>query len=170
MILLLSGSQDQYATIDNIAFGNHLLMRFNADIIYVESTVLDQATQLPFTLRETGFDSYVDTLPVRGAAEPAGLWLAALLSQPLRLRANANAQVYPFASEVNALALRWLAPRRDRRFFLFLNYMDTHEPYAPPPGYRALYRHAWPKPVVDHAAIRSTPPPARRPSARSAVS
>ncbi len=37
------------------------------------------------------------------------------------------------AGQVNRIALRWLASRdKNRPFFLFLNYMDTHGPYLPP--------------------------------------
>ncbi len=32
-------------------------------------------------------------------------------------------------------AIRWLRANRDRRFFLWLHYMDPHEPYEPPPQF-----------------------------------
>ncbi|MHC4846357.1 MAG: sulfatase [Planctomycetota bacterium] len=34
------------------------------------------------------------------------------------------------AREINELALQWLDGKQDKPFFLFLNYMDTHLPYA----------------------------------------
>jgi len=38
------------------------------------------------------------------------------------------------AGQVNELALKWLnVVDKDRPFFLFLNYMDAHTPYYPPP-------------------------------------
>lgn len=61
---------------------------------------------------------------------------------------------YLLADEVNALALRWLEPRRDRRFFLFLNYMDAHEPYLPIGEYRRLYPEAATPQAVNLWAIR----------------
>ncbi|MBU0493875.1 MAG: sulfatase-like hydrolase/transferase [Chloroflexi bacterium] len=45
------------------------------------------------------------------------------------------------AGEMNALVLPWLEARaRDGRpFFLFVNYMDAHAPYLPPPPYDTRY-------------------------------
>jgi arylsulfatase A-like enzyme len=104
---------------------------------------------------DQGFRSYVDVLPVEAAAESAGIWFAARAFQPLRFLANGNGRVYLMASEVNALALRWLESRKDRRFFLFLNYMDAHDPYLPVGEYRQLFPAAWPPGSVDADAIRS---------------
>ena len=39
------------------------------------------------------------------------------------------------AADVTDRALAWLEPRRDRPFFLFLNYYDPHGPYEPPPEF-----------------------------------
>jgi arylsulfatase A-like enzyme len=39
------------------------------------------------------------------------------------------------AAEVNASFLRWQAGRGDRPFFAFLNYLDAHDPYLPPPPF-----------------------------------
>jgi arylsulfatase A-like enzyme len=61
---------------------------------------------------------------------------------------------YLLAEEVNALALRWLEPRRDRRFFLFLNYMDAHEPYLPIGRYARLYPASAAPQDVDLWSIR----------------
>lgn len=104
---------------------------------------------------DQGFDTYVDVLPNNSAAEPAGLWIAGRIFRPLRWLANANARPYLLASEVNDLALRWLRGRRDRRFFLFLNYMDAHDPFLPVGSYRRLFPEAWPPRIVDHDAVRS---------------
>jgi arylsulfatase A-like enzyme len=45
------------------------------------------------------------------------------------------------AAEMNALVLPWVEARArdDRPFFLFVNYMDAHAPYLPPPPYDTLY-------------------------------
>jgi arylsulfatase A-like enzyme len=40
------------------------------------------------------------------------------------------------AARVNARFLRWLRPNRRHRFFAYLHYMEPHEPYVPPAGYR----------------------------------
>jgi arylsulfatase A-like enzyme len=71
-----------------------------------------------------------------------------------RRRIQSNERYYLLASEVNDLALRWLAARRDRRFFLFLNYMDPHAPYLPIGRYRGLFPAADAPQSVDLDAIR----------------
>ena len=50
------------------------------------------------------------------------------------------------AADVNERALRWLSQRRERPFFLFLNYFDAHEPYLAPPPFDAKFgRRAFPR-------------------------
>ena len=48
--------------------------------------------------------------------------------------------VQPFwgARKVSAMAKSWVAERRSQPFFLFLNYMDCHCPYAAPPPFDKL--------------------------------
>lgn len=93
---------------------------------------------------DQGFDTYVDRPGIRPAARPAGLSLAARLRRvegaPLGRALASNERYYLLAPEVNALARSWLAERRKRRFFLFLNYMDPHAPYLPVGRYRKLFR------------------------------
>ena len=43
------------------------------------------------------------------------------------------------ADDVNRAALAWMARDRSRPFFLFLNYMDVHDPYLPPQPYRSRF-------------------------------
>ncbi len=47
--------------------------------------------------------------------------------------------VHPDADEVTDVALQWLDRLEDRPFFMYVHYMDTHHPYAPPPPYDTLY-------------------------------
>jgi arylsulfatase A-like enzyme len=102
-----------------------------------------------------GFGTYVDVLPSLAGNEPAGLSFAGrFLKGTLPWLAHRNGKAYLRASEVNALALKWLRDRRDRRFFLFLNYMDTHLPYLPVGPYRRLFPRAWPPATVDRTAIQ----------------
>lgn len=92
---------------------------------------------------DQGFDTYVDTPAVRPEARPAGLSLAARLLPARGALARAlagNERYYLLAPEVNRLALDWLEARAERRFFLFLNYMDPHAPYLPVGAYRHLFR------------------------------
>jgi arylsulfatase A-like enzyme len=43
------------------------------------------------------------------------------------------------AADVNEAFLRWQAGRGDRPFFAFLNYLDAHDPYLPPPPFRGRF-------------------------------
>jgi arylsulfatase A-like enzyme len=43
------------------------------------------------------------------------------------------------AADINLSLIRWLQNDKDKPFFAFLNYMDTHDPYLPPPPYRAKF-------------------------------
>jgi len=38
----------------------------------------------------------------------------------------------PIAKDINREAIKWLEKNKDNKFFLWLHYMDVHEPYAPP--------------------------------------
>ncbi len=41
----------------------------------------------------------------------------------------------PSAARVTEEAMTWLRDNRERRFFLWVHYMDPHEPYEPPAGF-----------------------------------
>jgi arylsulfatase A-like enzyme len=43
------------------------------------------------------------------------------------------------ASDINYAVLRWIDRHRGKPFFVFLNYMDTHDPYLPPQPYRSKF-------------------------------
>lgn len=49
------------------------------------------------------------------------------------------------AAEINRHALAWLDNNKDRRFFLYLHYIDPHEPYSPPADYEKQFaqNHGW---------------------------
>ncbi|MFQ5665226.1 MAG: sulfatase [Candidatus Binatia bacterium] len=49
------------------------------------------------------------------------------------------------AADVNRAALRWIGRDADTPFFVFLNYLDTHDPYLPPQPYRRKFSR-WQKP------------------------
>jgi arylsulfatase A-like enzyme len=97
---------------------------------------------------DQGFGTYL--VPQGGwyAWQPAGFVFGRKLSTLLapgdwewRLRrwVSGIGRYYLMAPEVNRLALHWLRDRKDRRFFLFLNYMDAHAPYLPVGRYRDLF-------------------------------
>lgn len=88
---------------------------------------------------DRGFDTYfdspvVDTLP-KAALRSA--WFGRLLIALTRYQFNWN-----YANDnqaVNRRALPWLEANRDRRFLLYLHYIDPHSPYAPPAEYRRRF-------------------------------
>jgi arylsulfatase A-like enzyme len=94
---------------------------------------------------DQGFDTYVDERPVHYGWRPAGLSLGGRLMALIGKVSffdgllESNERFYLFASEVNSLALQWLEPRIDRRFFLFLNYNDPHHPYLPIGKYKEIF-------------------------------
>lgn len=57
-------------------------------------------------------------------------WMDALLGFNGKLR-----QTYWSARSVSRFGSRWLKKNSQTPFFLFLNYMDPHEPYCPPPPF-----------------------------------
>jgi arylsulfatase A-like enzyme len=64
------------------------------------------------------------------------------------------------AARVNRAALDWIAAHRGRPFFVFLNYIDAHDPFFPSRGARTRFG---PEPDTgsDRAAIRDWPLSAR---------
>lgn len=94
---------------------------------------------------DQGFNTYVDARPIREIWRPAGLtigdWVLNMLDKNWRYQRllESNERYYLLASEVNALAVEWLKTRRNTRFFLFLNYMDAHQPYLPVGKYKRLF-------------------------------
>jgi arylsulfatase A-like enzyme len=43
------------------------------------------------------------------------------------------------AADINRSVLRWVERDREKPFFAFLNYMDTHDPYLPPEPFRSKF-------------------------------
>jgi arylsulfatase A-like enzyme len=78
--------------------------------------------------RETGFgamfDWFDDAIPVSGGA----------VSFVQHQRSGAD---------TTAAALRWLEPRRERPFFLFLHLYEPHTPYDPPEPFRSRYTNRY---------------------------
>jgi arylsulfatase A-like enzyme len=44
-----------------------------------------------------------------------------------------------WADDINDAALDWIDRDQGRPFFVFLNYFDVHDPYAPPQPYRSMF-------------------------------
>jgi arylsulfatase A-like enzyme len=85
------------------------------------------------------YEDYYDANLVVSAGEvlrstALGRWLIHLVRAPGRSSPRASIHLKN-ASEINDSFLRWLAAHPDRPFFAFLNYLDTHDPYKPPPEY-----------------------------------
>jgi arylsulfatase A-like enzyme len=52
---------------------------------------------------------------------------------------------------VNEQARAWLSSRdRDRPFFLYLHYMDVHDPYIPPPPHNRMFDPEFPRELRDY--------------------
>ncbi len=49
---------------------------------------------------------------------------------------DAKTRRWSSAADVNRRFLAWLAPNRDHRFVAWLQYMEPHDPYTPPPAMR----------------------------------
>ncbi len=43
------------------------------------------------------------------------------------------------AEEINRSVLKWAAQDTDKPFFIFINYLDVHDPYLPPQPYRSIF-------------------------------
>jgi arylsulfatase A-like enzyme len=43
------------------------------------------------------------------------------------------------APDINKSVLNWVDNQPDKPFFVFINYLDPHDPYLPPEPYRSLY-------------------------------
>jgi arylsulfatase A-like enzyme len=56
-----------------------------------------------------------------------------------RLYRRTSQDEYLDGFAMNAMARPWLAAQRNRPFFLYLRYGDTHTPYWPPARYRTLF-------------------------------
>jgi arylsulfatase A-like enzyme len=90
-----------------------------------------------------GFARYEDYLEHNVLVSPAEALRTTALGRSLIRLAGTAYNVRPEtvaymkdADRVNRDFLRWLSGRRaDRPFFAFLNYVDAHDPYVPPPGF-----------------------------------
>jgi arylsulfatase A-like enzyme len=49
--------------------------------------------------------------------------------------AHLTHRTYRSAQDINRTVFRWLRDHRSERFFLFVNYVDTHAPYVPRPPF-----------------------------------
>ncbi len=60
------------------------------------------------------------------------------------LQPGANAlEAERTADAVTVRALDWLGAQTNQPFFCWIHYYDTHEPYAPPPAFRARHRNPY---------------------------
>ncbi|MBM3976990.1 MAG: sulfatase [Planctomycetes bacterium] len=89
-----------------------------------------------------GFDRWYDavaedTLTLSALRDS---WFGRIVHEFTRYQFN-----WKYANDIdslNARILPWLDANRERRFFLYLHYIDPHEPYAPPAEYEARFRQA----------------------------
>jgi arylsulfatase A-like enzyme len=84
-----------------------------------------------------GFDSYDYRRPAELLARNRPFYLRAAALKAVRLVYDISSLAPPTlrAVDINRHTFRLLQSGRGRPFFLFLNYMDAHMPYAPPPPF-----------------------------------
>ncbi|MCX5884368.1 MAG: sulfatase-like hydrolase/transferase [Proteobacteria bacterium] len=58
------------------------------------------------------------------------------------------------AVDLNSSAFKWLEKDHGQPFFLFINYMDAHTPYLPPPPYDGYFSK-----IPPNIILRNNPPP-----------
>ncbi len=100
-----------------------------------------------FLTREWGFDRGFQYFDSRGAVRmmpPRKEYLLRYGARQVLHRVLDTAEfdmMFVRAGEINREAYRWLdrTQSSSRPFFLFLNYMDAHSPYAPPSKFDELY-------------------------------
>jgi len=83
-----------------------------------------------------GYDDYYYLAPdyIAGAKESSSKLIAYQLMRQIALGPLAGdslrfSDYYQDSQVVNGVAFEWLERRKDERFFLFLHYMDPHDPY-----------------------------------------
>jgi len=103
-----------------------------------------------------GFQYYAARMPVTPLRRTAPNTVRSSLlgSLELIIPGAANPRLYSAAETINAEVFPLVDQFRDRRnsFFLFLNYMDAHDPYDPPAPYGTLYS---PEPAIPLSEYRS---------------
>ena len=57
------------------------------------------------------------------------------------------------AAELHARVLKWLARKRERPFFLFVQSFDVHDPYAPPPPFLGRFSKSVKRPPLTLSSI-----------------
>jgi arylsulfatase A-like enzyme len=107
--------------------------------------VLADSIQAPRGIRARGLAGGQETLSeglgragYATAAVVAGPWLLRTFGLARGFEHYDDAGILDYAGrsadDVTDAAIRWLAGRDDRPFFLFVNYFDAHFPYSPPPS------------------------------------
>lgn len=62
------------------------------------------------------------------------------------------------ASDINDSVWKWVSQSKEKPFFVFINYMDVHDPYLPPAPYRQRYsNHDKPGGILNWRVGRSDP-------------
>ncbi|MBS1786582.1 MAG: sulfatase-like hydrolase/transferase [Acidobacteria bacterium] len=86
---------------------------------------------------DRGFLHYEDYSATVGESLISSSLLRSLIHSDSLRRLLGNHQVVTrkSAAEINHDFLAWQARQRSRPFFAFLNYLDAHEPYLPPPPF-----------------------------------
>jgi len=106
-----------------------------------------------------GYDDYYYLGPdyLFGAAESSSKLIVYQLGRQLALGPFGGDEIrfndfYQDSSVVNEVAFDWIDAHKDERFFLFLHYMDTHDPYFEHPyNGKGIARVSMPEPELEMA-------------------
>jgi arylsulfatase A-like enzyme len=82
------------------------------------------------------FEDYFQSIPDMAVRTIYGRGIEMLVFRPLGFQ---DIPARRRASDINRALFHWLDRDPDKPFFAFLNYMDTHDPYLPPPPYRGRF-------------------------------
>jgi arylsulfatase A-like enzyme len=109
--------------------------------------VANQAYAGPHTGLARGFSRYVTDL-----VSPQRILGASALGRLLLFPATRGESYLGVADRkeaavVNRQFLSWISGAGDRPFFAFLNYLDAHAPYEPPPPYDSMFSGDVPPPI-----------------------
>lgn len=85
---------------------------------------------------DQGFDYFYNSPPFR--YKPV-TYTILMKSNLLQNRVRPYLSPFRIAKDINDKVFRWINIHSDTPFFMFINYMDAHDPYIPPPEYQRMF-------------------------------
>jgi len=128
------------------------------DAGYTTGGIVSNINLAPSFGFDQGYDEYIYLAPdyLAGAEESSSKLILYQLARQVVFRLKTGVtfgDFYQDSTVVNEAAVAWLDRNGDSRFFLFLHYMDPHDPYFPHPyDGTGIARVSNPDPDADEAA------------------